>query len=322
MAPELALLALGIELILGYPGWLFARIGHPVTWIGALIRAVEARLNAGSLTAARRRQAGVGLVGLLLLASAVVGLPLQGLVALGLPALLLVALAASSLLAQRSLAQHVAEVASALERSGLAGGRVAVAQIVGRDPERLDEAGVCRAAIESLAENFSDAVTAPAFWLAVAGLPGAIAYKAINTADSMVGHKTPRYLDFGWASARLDDLVNLPVSRLSGLLIVLAASLSPGLSAGNAWRAVRRDASGHRSPNAGWPEAAIAGAMGISLAGPRYYDGHLTEDTEMNRGGRRDLSPADIRKALRLYWVADALLIALLAGIVALSALI
>jgi adenosylcobinamide-phosphate synthase len=187
-----------------------------------------------------------------------------------------------------------------------------VAHIVGRDPHALDEAGVARAAIESLAENFSDGVVAPAFWLAAAGLPGGAAYKAINTADSMIGHRTARHDAFGWAAARLDDLVNLPASRLSALLLVAAAAASPGASAAKAWRAVIRDAPRHRSPNAGYPEAAMAGALGLALAGPRVYGGVRVEDAVMG-DGRRDATAADIRAALRLYRRADAMLIALVA---------
>ncbi len=219
---------------------------------------------------------------------------------------------ASSLLAQRSLSTHVAAVAEALETGGLAEGRTAVSHIVGRDPESLDEAGVNRAAIESLAENFSDGVVAPAFWLAVGSLAGGAAYKAVNTADSMIGHRTEKYEDFGWASARCDDLVNLPASRLSALLIVCAAFFVSGASAENAWRAVWRDAKKHRSPNAGWPEAAMAGALGLALAGPRVYGGVTVHDATMGKGGRREARAEDIRAALKLYRVADWLLIGLL----------
>jgi adenosylcobinamide-phosphate synthase len=187
-----------------------------------------------------------------------------------------------------------------------------VAHIVGRDPDALDAAGVARAAIESLAENFSDGVVAPAFWLAATGLAGGAAYKAINTADSVIGHRTPRHEAFGWAAARLDDLVNLPASRLSALLIVAAAAVSPGASAPAAWRAVIRDAPHHRSPNAGYPEAAMAGALGLALAGSRVYGRVRVEDALMG-DGRRDATAADIRAALRLYQRADAMLIALVA---------
>jgi adenosylcobinamide-phosphate synthase len=187
-----------------------------------------------------------------------------------------------------------------------------VAHIVGRDPEALDEAGVARAAIESLAENFSDGVVAPAFWTALGGLATGAAYKAINTADSMLGHRTEHLAAFGWASARLDDLVNLPASRLSALLLILAAGVTPGASAAASFRAVRRDAPRHRSPNAGYPEAVMAGALGLALAGPRVYGGSLIEDAVMG-DGRRNAGAADIRAALALYRRADALLIALLA---------
>jgi adenosylcobinamide-phosphate synthase len=175
--------------------------------------------------------------------------------------------------------------------------------IVGRNPASLDEAGVARAAIESLAENFSDGVVAPLFWMAVAGLPGAALYKAANTADSMIGHKTPRHLAFGWAAARFDDLINLPASRLCALWLVIAAALVPGASARGAVDAIRRDAVKHTSPNAGWPEAAMAGALGFALAGPRVYGETRIEAATMG-DGRRDLGAGDIRKALTLWRVA------------------
>ncbi len=310
MALATAACALLIEAALGYPDRLLRSIGHPVIWLGRLIAALDRRLNRDGWPPARRRAAGLATLLILLAASlapawlieaALHHLPLGWLA---------VALLASSLLAQRSLDEHVARVATALEREGVAAGRIAVSHIVGRDPDSLDEAGICRAAIESLAENFSDGIVAPAFWLALAGLPGAAAYKAVNTADSMIGHRTPRHAAFGWAAARFDDLVNLPASRLAALLLVLAAGLMPGASPAAALRAVRRDASRHRSPNAGWPEAAMAGALGLALAGPRRYAGVLVEDALMG-DGRRDANPADLRRALRLFRLADALLIAL-----------
>src|SRR4029077_15494670 len=315
MSPTLAFLALLIELMLGYPDWLVRSIGHPVTWMGRLIEALDHKLNHEQDAPARRRAAGaIALVALIAVAG-VVGFALQH----NLPrlpfGLLVLAVLASTLMAQRSLHAHVAQVAFALEHDGLDAGRQAVAQIVGRDPDALDEGGVARAAIESLAENFSDGVVAPAFWMTVAGLPGAAVYKAINTADSMIGHRTPRHGDFGFAAARLDDLLNLPASRLSAILIIAAAAFSGRPAAESAWRAVRRDAHHHRSPNAGYPEAAMAGALGLALAGPRRYGGVLVEDAVMG-SGRRDAGAADIRKALVLYHRADALLIALL-GLVA-----
>ncbi|SFC63537.1 adenosylcobinamide-phosphate synthase [Bosea sp. CRIB-10] len=248
-----------------------------------------------------RRMAGVAALLILLGVTLAASLALVALCRLAGPlALLPLALLASTLLAQRSLHEHVARVADGLERGGLVGGRKAVSMIVGRDPESLDEAGVARAAIESLAENFSDGIVAPAFWLGLGGLPGGALYKAINTADSMIGHKSPRYLAFGWGAARLDDLVNLPASRLTALLLIAAAGLDRQADAGAAWRAVRRDAGRHRSPNAGWPEAAMAGALGLRLAGPRVYGSVRIEDGWMG-DGRAEATAADIRRALVLY---------------------
>jgi adenosylcobinamide-phosphate synthase len=193
--------------------------------------------------------------------------------------------------------------------------------IVGRNPKSLDEAGVSRAAIESLAENFSDGIVAPAFWLGLGGLPGAALYKATNTADSMIGHRTPRHEAFGWAAARFDDLVNLPASRLSALLIVGAAALTRKASPWGAMRAVRRDASHHRSPNAGWPEAAMAGALGLRLAGPRVYGDVRVEDRWMG-DGRAEATAQDIDRALALYRTACALLFCIAFGLALLAWLI
>ncbi|RXT53850.1 cobalamin biosynthesis protein CobD [Bosea sp. Tri-44] len=297
----LLLAALVTEAAIGYPARLFAWIGHPVTWIGGLIGWLDRNLNRETASFALRRLAGVVALLILLGVTLAAALALVALCRLaGAFALLPLALLASTLLAQRSLYEHVARVAAGLEQDGLAGGRKAVAMIVGRDPESLDEAGVARAAIESLSENFSDGIVAPAFWLGAGGLPGGALYKAINTADSMIGHKSPRHLAFGWAAARLDDLVNLPASRLTALLLTVAATLDRQADADAAWRAVRRDAGRHRSPNAGWPEAAMAGALGLRLAGPRVYGAVRVEDGWMG-DGRAEATAADIRRALTLY---------------------
>ncbi len=290
------LAALATEAALGYPGVLFARIGHPVVWIGAAIEALETRLNRGSPP--RRRANGIFTAALLLAGAFVIGGALQAAL-LALPfGVIPLALVSSSLLAQRSLHDHVAEVAGAAGFS-LEEGRAAVARIVGRDVSRLDEAGVARAAIESLAENFSDGVVAPALWMALFGLPGALAYKAINTADSMIGHRSARYVDFGWASARLDDLLNLPASRLAALLLALAS----GRGAREALRAMGRDAKKHASPNAGWPEAAMAGALGLKLGGPRAYGEREVAGAPLG-DGRFEANVSDIRRALTLYQLA------------------
>jgi adenosylcobinamide-phosphate synthase len=313
MSVALALFTMLVELCLGYPQALLRAIGHPVTWLGMSIALLDRRLNS---TKSGRTSGIIALLTLLVIVGSLTGIIQHELLKLPF-GVLITALIGSALIAQRSLYQHVRDVATALERDGLAAGRAAVAHIVGRDTEALDEAGVARAAIESLAESFSDGVVAPVFWMAVAGLPGAALYKAINTADSMVGHHTERYEDFGWASARLDDLVNLPASRLSALLLITAAALRRDGTAAEAWRSVWFDAPRHRSPNAGYPEAAMAGALGLSLGGPRSYDGELIEDATMGNG-RWDASAADIRRALVLYRRADAILIGLIAVLAAL----
>jgi adenosylcobinamide-phosphate synthase len=314
MTAALTFLALLIELLVGYPDRLVRAIGHPVIWAGRLIGALDTAWNRASDDRETRRRFGMLCVLVLILAAAAVSWAFQrGLLALPF-GVIAVAILGSTLLAQRSLAAHVGRVADALERDGLAAGRAAVAHIVGRDTAALDAAGVARAAIESLAENFSDGVVAPALWMAIAGLPGAAVYKAINTADSMIGHRTERHEAFGWAAARLDDLVNLPASRCAALLLVAAAAVADRTAAAAAWRAVRRDASRHRSPNAGFPEAAMAGALGLALAGPRVYGGVSVEDALMG-DGRRAATASDIRSALALYRTADGILIGAVAAI-------
>jgi adenosylcobinamide-phosphate synthase len=301
------LIALVVEAILGYPDVLFRLIRHPVVWIGALIGALDRGLNDPALSAGHRRFR--GLLSLLFLLGVVFGavliVQLMAMVWLGRwLGVLVLAVAGSSLLAQRSLHDHVAAVAAGLETGGLTAGRAAVSRIVGRNPERLDEAGVVRAAIESLAENFSDGVVAPAFWGALLGLPGMASYKSVNTADSMIGHRTPRHQAFGWAAARFDDVVNLPASRLSALFILVAARLLRADWRAGA-RAVRRDAGHHRSPNAGWPEAAMAGALGLRLAGPRVYGEIMVQDGWMG-DGRAEATVADLRRALAIVRAACA----------------
>ena len=308
-------LALVIEAASGYPPNLFARAGHPVTWMGAGIAALDRRFNRAGDAPLRRRGAGFLTLAALLVVVGGAAVMLQTVALTLLPrslAVLVLGLVASSCLAQRSLDEHVRAVAEALETRGLAAARGRVAMIVGRDTASLDEAGVARAAIESLAENFADGIVAPALWIAIAGLPGGLAYKAVNTADSMVGHRTPRHGSYGFAAAKLDDAVNWPAARLAGLWLVLAAGLSREASATAAWRIMVRDARGHASPNAGWPEAAMAGALGIRLGGARVYAGRLVEDSAMGDGTRMVGAPT-IRQALRVYRTACVLQIAVLA---------
>ncbi len=302
MYATLALIALAFDAVFGYPQWLFALAGHPVSWIGRLIAWCEGAWNGPHLSLALRRRNGAAALIVCLALVAALCLAFVGLIEAFAPwplDLVLLGAAAATLIAQRSLDQHVTAVADALEQGGIEAGRRAVAAIVGRDTGDLDEAAVSRAAIESLAENFSDGVTAPLFWLVLGGLPGAALYKTINTADSMIGHKSERYFAFGWAAARLDDLANLPASRLSALFLV-AAAVSGGFESAAALRAVKRDARCHRSPNAGWPEAAMAGALGLRLAGPRIYAGVAVDDHWMG-DGRAEATPNDIRRALRLF---------------------
>jgi adenosylcobinamide-phosphate synthase len=308
--------ALAFDALIGDPDWLWRRLPHPVALIGSFIGWLDRSLNLDTRPAAQRKFAGVGVVVLLLLTSISTGFLIQSVLRQIPLGNVLLGLAASTLIAQRSLYQHVARVRSAFTDGGLAEARRAVSMIVGRDPDQLDEAGVCRAAIESCAENFSDGVAAPAFWLALLGLPGLIAYKAINTADSMIGHRSPRHESFGWASARLDDLVNLIPARLSGLLLAIVAPIARGTTAG-ALRVMWRDAAKHRSPNAGWPESAAAGALGLALAGPRRYRERIVDDVFLNAEARKAATPDDIRRALDLL-VAACLLQAAAYGALAL----
>jgi adenosylcobinamide-phosphate synthase len=274
-----------------------------VVLLGELVNLLDRGLNRESWPAEQRKIAGIAAILALVAAAAIVGLLLE-LVLRGVPGgNLLRALIASILIAQRSLYQHVDQVRSAFAEGGLLAAREAVSMVVGRDPERLDQAGVCRAAIESCAENFSDGVVAPALWLALLGLPGLIAYKAINTADSMIGHRSERYEAFGWAAARLDDLVNFVPARLAGLLLAIVAPVAGGLIAA-ALLAMRRDAPSHRSPNAGWPESATAGALGLALAGPRHYAEGIVDDPFLNAEGRAEATPEDIGRTLDLYFAA------------------
>ena len=315
-SPEILLLALGLDTLIGDPAALYARLPHPVVIIGRGIGGLDRRLNRAEDPTALRRAAGIAACILLVTLSFGIGWLLHRSLRALPGGWIAEALLISAFLAQNSLYRHVAAVAQGLAGAGLPGGRRAVAHIVGRDPASLDEPAVCRAALESLAENFSDGVTAPLFWALLLGLPGILTYKAVNTADSMVGHRTPRHLAFGWASARLDDLLNFVPARLAGLVLAVAAFLLPRASPGGAFSAMRRDAPLHRSPNAGWPEAALAGALGLALAGPRRYRSVIIEDNWMNAGGRREASAADIHRGLALYVLAciiQAILVALIA---------
>ena len=304
-------LALGLEAAFGYPHAIYKQIGHPATWLGALISTLDGALNRAHQSAGLRRAAGVLTLVIIVAIPAGIAWFIERALVSDWAGNLVLAVLASTLLASRSLYVHVRDVAGALETGSIIAARSAVSRIVGRDPQVLDEHGVARAAIESLAENASDGVVAPAFWFLVLGLPGLAAYKAINTADSMIGHRNPRHEAFGWAAARFDDLVNLLPSRLTGLLFAAAALVVPGTSARAALQAMARDASRHRSPNAGWPESAMAGALGLKLNGPKNYAGVLVNDAYMG-DGRREATAQDIRDALRLASTAWAIMVATL----------
>ena len=288
------LLALGLDALIGWPNGLYNRIGHPVTWIGALISRLEKTLNRPEWHKSTRRLMGILTALFTILLSFLLGRLIENAIGQGVVGFALSVLIAWPLLAARSLYTHVRDVAVPLEAQDLPQARTAVAMIVGRNPEQLDGAGVGRAAIESLAENASDGVVAPVFWGLLFGLPGLMAYKTINTLDSMIGYKNMRFSDFGWAAARIDDLANWAPARITGGLIALMSGQRKALVS------MREDAGKHRSPNAGWPESAMAGALDVRLSGPRVYDGVATQDPWLNTSGR-DVTGADVGKALVVF---------------------
>jgi adenosylcobinamide-phosphate synthase len=301
--PAVLLIALIVDRIIGDPDWLWRRISHPVVLFGHAIGFADRKFNRPTDRAGKRRRNGNVAIAVLLIGAAIIGGVLASLFArLGLVGTVLEVIVVAVFLAQKSLADHVEAVARGLRNGGLAGGRMAVSMIVGRDPEALDESGVSRAAIESLAENFSDGIVAPALWYALFGLPGLLAYKMLNTADSMIGHLNERHRDFGRAAARLDDFANWPAARLSALLIAAGAGLSRGVPAmRRAAETALTDSGLHRSPNAGWPEAAMAGATGLALAGPRQYGGELVMEASLHAAGHRQAASVDIVSALRVF---------------------
>lgn len=295
MSATLLIPALLLDAALGEPKAIWDRAPHPAVLMGRVIGWCDRRFNAGR----HKRLKGLAIMAALALGTALLGQAIHLLPDLG----IIEVVVAAILLAQKSLVDHVAAVARGL-RMSLRDGQRAVAMIVGRDTDVLDRSGVARSAIESAAENLSDGVIAPAFWFLVAGLPGLMVYKITNTADSMIGHMTPRHREFGWAAARFDDLLNLIPARLSALLVALT----------NGWtdpKPILRDAPLHRSPNAGWPEAAVACVQGIALAGPRSYHGQMTDYPWVYPEGRRDLGPEDIDHTIRTLWRAWAGMLAL-----------
>ncbi|MDG1407830.1 MAG: adenosylcobinamide-phosphate synthase CbiB [Octadecabacter sp.] len=289
-------LAMVLDALLGEPKWLWSRLPHPAVVMGRAVGVLDARMNDDT------RGAGAFAVSIMLVGAIALGLMLMVL-----PGIWAEVIVGAVLLAQKSLVEHVQRVGDAL-RLSLGEARRAVAMIVGRDVRDMDAPAVARGAIESAAENLSDGVIAPAFWFAIGGLPGLLAYKIVNTADSMIGYRTPKYENFGWAAAKLDDILNWIPARLTALLIW-------GITRRGSWGNIAADASLHRSPNAGWPEAAMAPALGVSLSGPRSYDGVIEDFDWVHAEGRKDAGPDDIDGAVDMLWKAWALGLALAAMI-------
>lgn len=289
------LFALVLDALIGWPDALYRRIGHPVTWMGKLISHLDKSLNRTEWHPPTRRLMGILTAAFIILLCIVLGQIIQNSIGQGVLGFVISVALMWPLLAARSLYSHVKNVAQPLEVMDLRGARDAVSMIVGRDPKQLDTAGVGRAAIESLAENASDGVVAPIFWGLVFGLPGILAYKAINTMDSMIGYKTPKHLDFGWAAARIDDVANWIPARLTGLIIALMSG-----APNTALLTMKRDARKHRSPNAGWPESAMAAALGVRLSGPRSYHDKQTNDPWLYTEGR-DVDGPDVTRALAVF---------------------
>lgn len=289
------LVAMAIDALIGWPARLYAVVGHPVTWIGALIAKLDAWLNIEETDPGKRRLAGIATAVIVIAIAADLAWMISWFLPEGWIGVLIGGVLAWPFIAIHSMHGHVRAVAQPLADGDLDGARGAVGMIVGRDPAQLDEPGVARATIESLAENTSDGIVAPVFWGTLFGLPGIAAYKAINTLDSMLGHRSPRYATFGWASARIDDVANLIPARLTGFLFAI---VSPNRRA--ALGTMMRDARHHRSPNAGWPEAAMAGALDIRLSGPRVYADGVAEEPWVN-GEAADPGPADIDRGLSLF---------------------
>ena len=305
------LVAMAVDAVLGWPSVLFARIGHPVTWLGSLIGVLDTRWNRPTDAANTRRMAGVAAALTVIALAAGAGWLVQRTMPSGWSAVVLSGVLAWPLVALRSLYDHVTGVRNPLAAGDVVAARKAVSMIVGRDPNQLEEAGIARAAIESLAENASDGVVAPLFWGALFGLPGIAGYKAINTLNSMIGHRSERHEAFGWAAARIDDVANFIPARLTGFIFAFAGDIE---NMSRAMSCMLRDGRRHRSPNAGWPEAAMAGSLGVRLCGPRVYDGKLAAEPWLNGMGREPAAD-DISRALEIY-IRSMLIVAAVLGFV------
>lgn len=300
------LLAIILDMVVGDPDWLWRKFPHPVVGFGKVISILDQRLNRIRDNRQMRKKLGILALVIMLLLALVAGLILVGLTGqLGIIGFAIEIVIVAVLIAQKSMSDHISAVIEPLSKGDIEGARTAVSMIVGRQTAEMETSDVARSSIESLAENFSDGVVAPIFWYAILGLPGIFMYKMLNTADSMIGHKTVEHEDFGWASAKLDDVANWLPARISAVLIAFAALISLGVqSFKKAIWTVLNNASLHRSPNAGWPETAMAGALGIVLSGPRTYNGKITHEPYLNPTGRLKLTHLDLEAASKLFWLA------------------
>lgn len=300
------LLGFLIEALVAWPSGLFRAIGHPVTWLGHAIRLLEASLNRPDRPALVLNMLGAVTVIIILSGAVLLSIIITAMLPAGWAGVLIGGILAWPFLAAKSMFDHVVRVAKPLQRGDTSGARQAVSMIIGRNPDTLDDAGIARAALESLAENTSDGIVAPVFWGLVFGLPGLVGYKAINTMDSMIGHRSARYENFGMVAARLDDVANLIPARLTGVLFALVSG-----SAARSLKVMLRDARNHRSPNAGWPEAAMAGALDVALSGPRIYGDTLSDEPWLNRSGA-DADASALTRGVALYVRAMILLVLIL----------
>ena len=310
------LLALIIDRIIGDPEWLWSRIPHPVVISGNIIGQLDEKLNAAKHNSQSARQRGFFSVSILVFLALISGVIFHSFLRVLPLGYIVEAILAAFLIAQKSLLDHLRAVSRAISEHGLDAGRTAISRIVGRETVNMGEPDISRAAIESAAENFSDGVVAPSFWYLFFGLPGLFVYKAVNTADSMIGHKTDRYIQFGYAAARLDDLMNFIPARISGLLIAASAPILGG-KVKSSLSVMQADAPGHVSPNAGWPEAAMAGALDVALGGPRHYKDKIVDGIWINSIGNRSPNRFDIDRSVKLLDAAWLLFTVLLAVIFA-----
>lgn len=298
--------AIVLDMLVGDPDWIWRKYTHPIVWFGRATGYADKKFNSSRLSNSQRKFRGIIVLTMLVSGAVILGLLSVAILSrFGVFGHVLEIIIVAIFIAQKSMSDHVERIIRPLKQRDIDGARTAVSMIVGRDTKQLDEPSISRATIESMSENFSDGVVAPVFWFAVLGLPGLLAYKMINTTDSMLGHMTEKYQDFGWASARLDDVVNWVPARLSALFIVIASVFGRGTSAAlRAIKVVLQDAKLHRSPNAGWPESAMAGVLDVALAGPRTYAEYKVDDAYMNEAGRQKLKFSDVELAKIVFWTA------------------